>query len=77
MIRIALIPLNLQCLTYGKDHVCSMHIEENTPYVTEYDRSMYYFCSEVCKMSFDRNPQKYDDMAKKFSDRYRERSNKW
>jgi len=54
-----------------------MHIEENTPYVAEYDRSKYYFCSEVCKMSFDRNPQKYDDMAKNFLDGYREHSNKW
>ena len=61
----------------ARDHVCSMHVEENTPFVTEYEKSKYYFCSEACKMSFDRNPQKYDDMAKKFSDRYREHSDKW
>lgn len=53
-----------------RDHVCSMHAEENTPFVTEYGGKMYYFCSEACKMSFDREPQKYDDMAKKFSDKY-------
>lgn len=50
----------------ARDHVCSMHVKENTPFVTEYERSKYYFCSEACKMSFDRNPQKYDDMTKKF-----------
>ncbi|MGB8450013.1 MAG: YHS domain-containing protein [Nitrososphaeraceae archaeon] len=52
----------------ARDHVCSMHVEENTPFVTEYEKSKYYCCSEACKMSFDSNPQKYDDMAKKFSD---------
>jgi len=54
-----------------------MHVEENTPFVTEYERSKYYFCSEACKRSFDRNPQKYDDMAKKFSDKYRQHSGGW
>ena len=45
----------------ARDHVCSMHVEENTPFVTEYEKSKYYFCSEACKMSFDSNPQKYDE----------------
>ena len=61
----------------ARDHVCSMHVEENTPFVKEYDGTKYYFCSEACKMSFDRNPQKYDAMAKKFSDKYRQQSSGW
>jgi len=61
----------------ARDHVCSMHVEENTPFVTEYDKSKYYFCSESCKNSFDRNPQKYHDTAKKFSDEYRQHSSGW
>ena len=61
----------------ARDHVCSMHVEENTPFVTEYDGTKYYFCSEACKTSFDRNPQKYDGMAKKFSDKYRQHSSGW
>ena len=61
----------------ARDHVCSMHVEENTPFFKEYDGTKYYFCSEACKMSFERNPQKYDDMAKKFSDKYRQHSGGW
>ena len=61
----------------ARDHVCSMHVEENTPFFKEYDGTKYYFCSEACKMSFERNPQKYDDMAKKFSDKYRQHSSGW
>lgn len=51
----------------ARDYVCSTHTEENTPFVTEYEGKKYYFCSETCKKSFDRDPQKYDDLAKKFS----------
>jgi YHS domain-containing protein len=54
-----------------------MHVEENTPFITEYDGRKYYFCSDACKMSFDRQPQKYAEMAKKFSDKYREHSSEW
>ena len=31
-----------------------MHGEETTPFVTEYEGEKYYFCSERCKMSYDR-----------------------
>ena len=33
----------------ARDYVCSMHAEENTPFVTEYEGKRYYFCSEACK----------------------------
>jgi YHS domain-containing protein len=64
-------------LYMARDPVCSMHVEESTPSVTKYEGIKYYFCSEGCKMSFDREPQKYADTAKGFSEKYREHSNKW
>lgn len=47
-----------------RDHVSSMHADENTLFVTEYEGEKYYFCSEECKKSFDRDPQKYQDLAR-------------
>jgi len=41
------------------DPVCGMNVEENTPFVTNYDGNKYYLCSEVCKSSFEKSPQKY------------------
>jgi YHS domain-containing protein len=61
----------------ARDPVCSMHVEEVTPFVSEYKGSKYYLCSEGCKMSFDREPKKYADTAKGFSEKYGEHSNKW
>jgi YHS domain-containing protein len=53
------------------DPVCSMHVKESTPFVTEFEGSKYYLCSEGCKKSFDREPQKYAVMAKKLAEKYR------
>jgi len=61
----------------ARDPVCSMHVEENTPFVSEYQGNKYYLCSEGCKMSFDREPQKYSDTAMGFSEKYKEPSKKW
>lgn len=47
----------------AKDPVCSMHVEEKTPFVSEYEGNKYYLCSEGCKMSFEKNPQKYVKMS--------------
>jgi YHS domain-containing protein len=41
------------------DPVCGMNVQEGTPFVTNYDGSKYYLCSEGCKTSFEKNPQKY------------------
>ena len=43
----------------AKDPVCGMNIQENTQFVTEYEGKKYYLCSEGCKTSFEKNPQKY------------------
>lgn len=51
---------------YIMDSVCSMHVEENTPFISEHNGNKYYLCSEACQKSFDRDPQKYIDMAKKY-----------
>jgi len=52
-------------------------VEENTLFVSEYQGSKYYLCSEGCKISFDREPKKYADTAKGFSEKYRGHGKKW
>ncbi len=43
-----------------KDPVCGMEIDETKASAkSEYQGKIYYFCSEHCKMSFDREPEKY------------------
>jgi P-type Cu+ transporter len=42
------------------DPVCGMSVDETTaPARTSYKGKTYYFCSEDCKESFDKNPDKY------------------
>jgi YHS domain-containing protein len=41
------------------DPVCGMNVQENTPFVTNYEGNKYYLCSEGCKLSFEKSPQKY------------------
>ena len=44
----------------AKDPICGMDVNEKTAkHKTEYRGKMYYFCSQTCKMTFDRNPAKY------------------
>lgn len=43
-----------------KDPVCGMMIkEEEAAAKSEYKGKTYYFCSNHCKMEFDKNPEKY------------------
>jgi len=44
-----------------KDLVCGMDVDPNAAKVikTQYKGQTYYFCSEMCKRSFDENPGKY------------------
>jgi YHS domain-containing protein len=43
-----------------KDPVCGMYIDPNTAAgKSEYQGQTYYFCSQGCKKSFDREPDKY------------------
>ena len=41
------------------DPVCGMNVKQDTPFVSSYDGNEYYLCSEGCKSSFEKNPQKY------------------
>jgi len=43
-----------------KDPVCGMMIEqEDAKAESTYQGSFYYFCSEECKETFDKNPEQY------------------
>ncbi|HWR53313.1 MAG TPA: YHS domain-containing protein [Bryobacteraceae bacterium] len=42
------------------DPVCKMQVEEKTAAgKSEYRGKEYYFCSDACKQSFDRDPSQY------------------
>jgi YHS domain-containing protein len=44
----------------AKDPVCGMSVKISTAkYISDYKGSKYYFCSEGCKTSFDKEPEKY------------------
>ena len=43
-----------------RDPVCGMMIEqEDAKAESTYQGSFYYFCSEECKETFDKNPEQY------------------
>jgi len=43
-----------------KDQVCGMMVDEKkTKLQSTYQGKNYYFCSSVCKTTFDKAPQKY------------------
>lgn len=42
------------------DPVCKMQVDEDTAAESsEYEGQTYYFCSEVCKSTFDEDPENY------------------
>lgn len=44
----------------AKDMVCGMEVNEKTAkHRTEYKGKTYYFCNQMCKITFDKNPAKY------------------
>jgi YHS domain-containing protein len=44
----------------AKDLVCGMNVNEKTAkFKSEHLGKKYYFCSQVCKATFDKNPAKY------------------
>jgi len=44
----------------AKDPVCGMNVNEKTAKLkSEHMGKTYYFCSQACKESFDKNPAKY------------------
>ena len=43
-----------------RDPVCQMDIEpEDAVAKSEHKGKTYYFCAEVCKQTFEKNPEKY------------------
>jgi Cu+-exporting ATPase len=46
--------------TYEIDPVCEMKVDpDNPPFKSTYNGKTYYFCSEACKILFERMPEKY------------------
>jgi len=43
-----------------RDPICGMSVDEKTAkYKSEHMGKTYYFCSQMCKTTFDKNPMKY------------------
>ncbi len=46
--------------SFEVDPVCGMKVNPlNPPFKVTYQDQTYYFCSELCKRLFEREPQKY------------------
>ena len=44
----------------AKDPICGMNVDEKTAkFKSDYKGKTYYFCSKMCKTTFDKNPAKY------------------
>jgi len=44
----------------AKDPVCDMSVDEKTAkFKSEHMGKTYYFCSQMCKATFDKNPTRY------------------
>ena len=44
----------------AKDPVCGMNVDEKTAkFKSEHMGKTYFFCSQMCKATFDKNPTKY------------------
>ncbi|MGQ9565836.1 MAG: YHS domain-containing protein [Candidatus Bathyarchaeales archaeon] len=43
----------------AKDPICGMTVDEKTKFKSEYKGKTYYFCSQICKTTFDKKPTKY------------------
>ena len=42
------------------DPVCKMTIDENKAAAkSDYNGKTYYFCAQICKTKFDKEPEKY------------------
>jgi Cu+-exporting ATPase len=52
------------------DPVCGMSVDESSAEATStYKGKTYYFCSEDCKETFDKEPETYAEQAENTSDR--------
>ena len=48
----------------SKDLVCGMNVDESSKFKLEYQGKMYYFCSQMCKATFDKHPAVYASRGK-------------
>jgi len=47
-------------MNMAKDPICGMSVDEKTvKFKSEHLGKTYYFCSQMCKTTFDKNPMKY------------------
>lgn len=46
-----------------KDPVCGMTVSPQNAITVRYQGQTYYFCSQMCKMMFEREPEKYATAA--------------
>lgn len=43
-----------------KDPVCGMMVDEKkTKLTSEHDGKKFYFCSQACRIAFDKDPHRY------------------
>ncbi len=50
--------------TMAKDPVCGMQVDEKKAAATStYQGTTYYFCAPGCKVTFDKNPEKFTGKA--------------
>ena len=50
------------------DPVCGMQVdEENVAGVSQHRGQDYYFCSQICKIKFDDNPEKYGQSNEQYA----------
>ncbi len=42
-----------------KDFVCGMNVDGKKSLKAKYKTKEYYFCSQNCKIAFEKNPEKY------------------
>lgn len=43
----------------GTDPVCKMPVKKGTKLVSNHKEKQYGFCSQMCKKSFDKHPEKF------------------
>lgn len=45
--------------------VCKMDVSDRIPLISKFEGKAYYLCSDICKMTFEKEPHKYVSRAKK------------
>ena len=43
----------------AKDPICGMQVSESTSFTSDHMGQKFYFCSQNCKNTFDKDPMKY------------------